>query len=591
MVADRASGQRRFGRTLLSGSGLIRLCLVRAGRARDPLTMHLLIHLSDLHMARDPATQSTLFTELVKTLGRERDSARTDSVGMVITGDVFASATQPHGRAVDEFLRLHGRMVEALGGDAPTIVLPGNHDRRALGLLGPNRGKLFRALRAAADPSRMFVAGCSAPYLAEVVPGGFHRLPAHVIAYDSTYLPGGLVGAGGTLRLEDLLMASAGLPDDGRPVLLLTHHHLIPTPLTDISHIDSSRGSRIVRWIIRSVLPALVSYGDREELTMTALGAGTVLSTLHTFRRPILLLHGHKHVPTARLVAGMTEDCGDVLIASAGSGGTRERVHAARHPDAARLWPSFNLLRLSDTDVRIESIGFSPKPTPRPPVRRQLASARRDGPKWRPEPVSFRVKDPSPRVELDEATYTLAPSVVWADRWDLRCVRRVELRDGATVRRYVEFVRASPIFVGARGRRREKRRVEIATSGFTRYEVPGALARTRTTRSSGTGAAFEWVGLLCRYGAIRATLRLAHERANGVDPFGSVTDLTIGRERPVRLIDADGHWTLTAEGCAPRSLLRIYWPITRPGVSLSGAPAQVGGLPEALSRAEHPVTD
>jgi 3',5'-cyclic AMP phosphodiesterase CpdA len=212
---------------------------------------------------------------------------------------------------VDAFLRLHGAVVDALGGDAPTVVLPGNHDRRRLGLLGPHSDRLFRALHDAADPGRLFVAGGRTPFLAQIVPDALHGLPAHVIAYDSTYLPGGLVGAGGTIRLEDLLMAHASLPHDGRPILLLTHHHLIPTPLTDVSSIDSARTPRLLRWLVRRVLPALVSYGDREELTMTALGAGTALSTLHAFGRAVLLLHGHKHVPTTRLLAGMTEGCGD----------------------------------------------------------------------------------------------------------------------------------------------------------------------------------------------------------------------------------------------------------------------------------------
>ena len=34
-----------------------------------------------------------------------------------------------------------------LGGDAPTIVLPGNHDRRRFGLLGPHDEALFLADR------------------------------------------------------------------------------------------------------------------------------------------------------------------------------------------------------------------------------------------------------------------------------------------------------------------------------------------------------------------------------------------------------------------------------------------------------------
>jgi 3',5'-cyclic AMP phosphodiesterase CpdA len=527
--------------------------------------MHLLVHLSDLHIAPDSSTQLTLFAELVKTIRRERESAQAQRVALVVTGDLFTSATQPRRRAVDDFLRLHAQIVEALGGHVPTVILPGNHDRRRLGLVGPNRSELFLALRRAVDPSRSFVGGCSPPYLAEVVPANFHGLPMHVIAYDSTYLPGGLVGAGGTLRVEDLMMASSELPDDGLPVLILTHHHLIPTPLTDVSDIDSSRESRFVRWMIRSVLPSLVAHGDREELTMTALGAGTILSTLHTLGRAVVLLHGHKHVPTARLVSGMSDGCGDVLIASAGSAGLRERVHATRHPDAARLWPSLNLLWLSGSDVRIQSIAFPPKPSTRPPVRRQLASVRRDGPRWKPEPVTFRTEDPAPRVAIDEAEYRLTPSASQKDRWDLHCVRRVEVVEGSHLKRYVEFARAPPSFLRKSSRPRDRLRVELTTPGVTRYDVNGALARTIRAAGNGraAGLAFEWVGLLCRYGALRATLSLSRENAEGLQPFGSVTDLMIGRERPVRLVATADRWTLGAESCGARSLLRIYWPIAR----------------------------
>ena len=59
----------------------------------------------------------------------------------------------------------------------------------------------FRRSATPRDPRRVYVAGCDTPFLAQIVPESLHRLPAHVIAYDSTYLPGGLVGAGGTIRL------------------------------------------------------------------------------------------------------------------------------------------------------------------------------------------------------------------------------------------------------------------------------------------------------------------------------------------------------------------------------------------------------
>ena len=407
------------------------------------------------------------------------------------------------------------------------------------------------------------LAGATPPFLAQVVPDVLHRLPAHLVAYDSTYLPGGLVGAGGTVRLEDLLMAHARLPDDGRPIIILAHHHLIPTPLTDVNSIDSTGTPRMVRWLVGKALPALVSYGDREELTMTALGAGTALSALHTFGRPVLLLHGHKHVPTARLVAGMSHGSGDVLLVSAGSAGTRERVHAAQHPEAVRLWPSFNLLSLTDRDVGVQSVSFSSKRTTRPSVRNPLARATIDGPKWRLEPVTSRVLDADSRVDLDEARHTLSPSSSGADLWDLSFERRVLLREGARLRRYVDFVHALPGGVGTGARRRGNHHVELVTGGVTQHFVPDALRRVFRPRARGRDSivAFEWVGLLCRYGAAHAVLRLERTNADSLEPFGSVTDLTLGREEPARLQVTPEHWLLSVEGTAPRTLLRIYWPL------------------------------
>jgi 3',5'-cyclic AMP phosphodiesterase CpdA len=525
----------------------------------------LLVHLSDLHIVRDAARQALVLDKLVEALAREREASSAERIVVAITGDVFDSATDPAPVLIDTFLRLHGRLVAALGGDAPTIVLPGNHDRRRLGLLGPHRERLFRALNEAVDPQRVFVAGCRTPFLAQIVPAHVHGLPAHVITYDSSYLPHGLVGAGGTIRIEDLLQAHAGLPVDGRPVVVLIHHHLIPTPVTDTSHIDSVGTPRLTRWLVGQALPALVSNADREELTMTALGAGTALSTLHAFGRAVLLLHGHKHVPTARLVRGMTRHCGDVLLASAGSAGHRERLDAAGHPDAARLWPSFNCVELSEDRVRVESVSFSPKRSKRPPIRRSLAETRRLGPKWELEYGSFAPDDPAPRVEVDEAVFALSPSAHPA-RWDFSCERRVELREGASLRQYVDFIHALPLLPRlrrSRSRRRVGRRVELVVGGVTNTRVEEALCRTvgEAARCYGVDTGFEWVGLLCRYGAARATLRLAQRNADGLEPFGSVTDLTTGRERPVTVRVEREQWSIACETCPPRSLLRIYWPL------------------------------
>ncbi|HEY4104797.1 MAG TPA: metallophosphoesterase [Polyangiaceae bacterium] len=142
--------------------------------------MTFLVHLSDLHMTEDNVAQTLLFERLFDTLTLERDKARPEQSTIVITGDVFDSGTDPPDLLVRAFLKLHARMLEILG-DAFTVVLPGNHDRRRFGLLGPNKNELFSALHRAADPARMHVLGQRTPFLAEVVPAALHRLPAHVV--------------------------------------------------------------------------------------------------------------------------------------------------------------------------------------------------------------------------------------------------------------------------------------------------------------------------------------------------------------------------------------------------------------------------
>ncbi|HEY0462937.1 MAG TPA: metallophosphoesterase [Polyangiaceae bacterium] len=526
--------------------------------------MTFLVHLSDLHMTRSNRAQSRLFDKLLEALGAEHEKARPERTTVFITGDVFDSGTDPAGPLVDAFLSWHARMLEVLG-NAFTVVLPGNHDRRRFGLLGPNREALFSALHQAADPTRMHVLGQRTPFLAEVVPRALHGLPAHVVAYDSSYLPSGLVGAGGTFRLEDLLQVHAQLPDDGLPLVLLVHHHLIPTPVTDISHIDMVGTPRLVRWLVQSVLPRLFSHADREELTMTALGAGTALSALHSFERAVLLLHGHKHVPTARMLRGLDGNSGDLILVSAGSAGRSEGVYSTQ-PNPARLWPSFNLVELSDERVRVEALSFSPKRSGRAPVRRDLVRAKRSRSKWELQPCGLEASDFPARVLTDESTYTLSQSHALAERWDFVCERRVALKAGAQLRRYKDFVHALPHFSPGsppQAQGRGYRRVDISLEEPTAHRSTDALCRTlgEAARCYGRGTAFEWVGLLCRYGAEHATLRLASHPDDDFQPFASATDLTTGRERPARIELRDGLWSVTLRDCAPRTLLRIYWPL------------------------------
>ena len=530
--------------------------------------MVVVFHLSDLHIDARNDAQRRLFDVLVDTIAREKRASGADRFALVITGDVFDSSTMRASEAVPYFLDLHARIVAALGCPLPSVVLPGNHDRRGYGLMGPHRSALFDALHAASDPRSLYVAGCRFPLLAEVVPRSFHGLPLDLVAYDSTYLPHGWIGAGGLIRQEDLLHALAQLETNGEasPLMVLVHHHLIPTPLTDVSFIGMGRAmSRFPRWLLGKALPSLVANADREELTMTALGAGTALSTLHMFGRPVLLLHGHKHFPTARLVRGLGESSGDVLITSAGSAGQRERLHATQDPEAASLWPSFNVLQIDGGRVSVQTVSFPSRRSGRLPFRRDLANVTRHEARWEPGALVVRPRGGGTRVQRDEARFVLSPSRSSPEeRWDYACERQVELAPDAELRRYVEFVHGRRD-VASLSKLTGRRRVELALNGVTKYRIEDGLCRTVDVaeRMYGASTAFEWVGLLCRYGGASAVLSLGRENVGALAPFGSVTDLHTGRESPAAVEETNDGWRLTVGDCAPRTMLRIYWPLVK----------------------------
>ena len=58
-----------------------------------------------------------------------------------------------------------------------------------------------------------------------------------------------------------------------KPLLFLVHHHLVPTPITDVGEIDIEGRPALVGLLVKYLLPSVVANADREELTMTALGA------------------------------------------------------------------------------------------------------------------------------------------------------------------------------------------------------------------------------------------------------------------------------------------------------------------------------
>lgn len=533
--------------------------------------MALILHFSDLHLLARPREQEIIFEELLAALAHVQELAH-EPVGLLaITGDIFDSATLPVAQATRRFCQLHAAVCDALHRDVPTVIVPGNHDRRRNGLVGPHRDELFLALRNALGP-RAWVHGCNAPLLCEVVPPEYHNLPLWVVAYDSSFLPRGLFSAGGALRQEDLLYTAAQLAgrEPAWPVLFLLHHHLVPTPLTDLGPIELEQAPRILRWGVQQLLPALVAHADREELTMTALGAGTALSTLHSLGRSVLAIHGHKHYATARMLEGMWEGDGDVLLVSAGSTGLAQRWHDHSSSDSARLWPSFNVIALEGDVLSIDTVSFAWKREGSArSSRRALLRARRSGSQWQITPVSHAsLEDPGPRLQLNAARCWLRPSLTYEDRWDYSCERRLCAPEGTRLHRYLEEVSGLSDGLGRHeGTGSDEplpMQLALQIGRDARYSVVGGLFRTlsRARRTLGVDTApFATVSLLNRYYSTLSELSVSQLGELASDAFGSATDLGTGLERPVPLERdlAGGSVVLRVTDCPPRTLLRVYF--------------------------------
>lgn len=552
------------------------------GRRAPESSVTVLLHLSDLHLLADRPEQPAVLEALVDAVAADR-AQRGRSVDLLcVTGDVFDSATVDPRRAVGAFLRLLRALRHALGAPVPAVVVPGNHDRRVGGVVGPHRRELFDHL-ADAVPRDVFVHGASGPFLSAVVPPALHGQPLWLVAYDSTWLPQGLLGAGGTLRQEDLLHAAAaiGAREPDWPVVLLLHHHLVPTPITDYDVIDAEHRSRFVRWGVRSLLPRLVANADREEWMMTALGAGTALSTLQTLGRACLVLHGHKHNATARVFDATVEGQGDVVVASAGSAGTAAPVRQADTRRAARVWPSFNVVELDEGALSIETVAFGWKGRSRGALDGwPLVWAARAGSQWRVVPTPVATRDHGPRLARDEARARLLPSRR-VGRWDVHWERRLVPDLEARMPHYVETLSALPeaeVVVGGEP-------VETPHDlglGFepVRYHVTGGALRSseEARRTLGPAASpFGSLELLVRYRCGEARLVIdAPGGPGGVEEvFASATDVGSGLERPVP-VEREGELLVVAlRPCPARTLLRLYWTLEErdPARSSSGAHA------------------
>lgn len=559
----------------------------------------LIAHLSDLHLGNHPEDQCAIFDGLVLALEAERRFRGRAFDLLVITGDVFDSATADPQAAAAAFGALHQRILQALGEDAATVIVPGNHDRRRIGFFGPHREGLFKTLGEVMG-GRAWVHGChTTPFLAEALPHAFHNLPMSLLAYDSSYLPRGVMGAGGWVRQEDLLYAASQMAGDDPewPVVFLLHHHLVPTPITDLHPVRVAFNNplleRAVRWGLERALPQLIAHADKEELTMTALGAGTAISTLHTLNRPVLVFHGHKHYATARTLKGTWRGQGDVLIVSAGSAGTAQEWTPDGSRDAARLWPSFNVVELGDT-IEVDTVAFGWKGRSYgQPERRPLVRARRCGAQWIPTPIdSSKRLARNERLELNRAHYQVSPSSNWGpERWDYRCEREIRVTRGERLGRYGETIQTEK---GARVNvhpdsdsthewRELPHELELKLDGTTQFWVDGALHRTLAARRAAEGAQaapFAWLGLMNRYGSQLAMLSISGLQAWAQLAFASAVELSTGLERPLAVDREDGRVSVRLQHCPPRTLLRIYWPLFR---SVSERCVTPGPLPPSTA--------
>jgi 3',5'-cyclic AMP phosphodiesterase CpdA len=540
--------------------------------------MAIIAQLSDLHLLSGEDEQPDILAALVEALRRQVIEAGHRIDLLAVTGDVFDTASRTPARSVEAFVALYGELTRALGGPVPTVIVPGNHDRRRAGLVGPFRREPFLALRRALG-RRAFVHGSAVPFLAQLVPPEQHGLPVWIVAFDSTYVPSGLISAGGSLRQEDILHAAAaiGTREPDWPVLFLLHHHLVPTPLTDVGVVKVDQTPQLVRWGVEHLLPTLIANADREEMTMTALGAGTALSTLHALGRAVLVLHGHKHYATARLLVGLAEGQGDVLIVSAGSCGTVQSWFPTTAKDAATLWPSFNLIELLPDRLRVDVVSFGYRGDAAGVVHsRPLVNAERVGPRWRATPVRTNpTQADSPAIERNELICRLTPHRS-AARWDCHCERRYTGQLDVAPEHFGEAVDAledsdlSEIDehghpLGATSH--PPTELTLRRGRTTLYRIERAYCRTVAEAERMFGvrwAPYAWQGLMNRYASAEVCLEIHAGTSRALrGAFASETDLGTGLQRPLPLApeSSDDVVIIRYHSCPPRTLLRVYWPL------------------------------
>lgn len=554
-----------------------------------------IVHLSDLHLLNDVLVaspeknpQRQILDNLGLALKKTRqDSHRSGDVWMVVvTGDLFDTATLRAPKVAAIMDLLLSTLDQAL--ERPTVVLlPGNHDVRADGVFkcGRWRSRVLPALRAHIDEKpegRVFLHAKQGARLVSAVEDD--DVPVHLVAYDSTWLPYGLMSAGGMVRTEELLSLFPGVQETQKPLVLMLHHHLISTPVADFSVVES--------WA-RHILKWLASNSDYEEVMQTALGSGSALSTLQSLGRPVLVLHGHKHYPCVRLLSGVS-DGADVLIFAAGSSGLRTE-YGVGEMSPMSIWPSFNHLQIDEQGLQAHVVAYpySWNGRTQDMSRRWLANVAYAGCSWKPRdtgPVQSDTVDPARNlasgrmlalnqsvVSIRSATAAYAgirksfeverTILVGAEGHLLTCREGVDCAGDATIQ-------ALPNAPGAGSKvatvlRPPLRGVTLPVGSPCRYLVSNGLYVSSADfglAHDERDAPYESVELLNRYPADLARLRvrdlLAEYGLARSDCFASITDLTLGIERPASLHwAADDSAEVSVTDCPPRYRLRIYWPL------------------------------
>jgi 3',5'-cyclic AMP phosphodiesterase CpdA len=212
--------------------------------AKGNVSLRTLVHLSDLHIGRDQATD-----EAARRLARMLAEAHVDQV--LLTGDVTH-------RGMAAELASYERIFAPLLETGRLAAVPGNHDR-----LGDDAARgLMRGGRVAVTS----------------VPG------LHVVRIDSTAPHNrSLIDGHGALSSQDVADVRVALeetPPGALPVVML-HHHVLPLPVEDLAE----------------KLATLVGLPCADELPLGEDLLGRILG------RCRLVLHGHRHVPAEFRVA------------------------------------------------------------------------------------------------------------------------------------------------------------------------------------------------------------------------------------------------------------------------------------------------